>query len=531
MRNLQLAGRSPVRSLQAMAATSHPLSTAAALEILRAGGNAMDAAIAACAVQCVVEPQSTGIGGDCFAIVSPAGEASRTVAYNGSGRAPMAATPAWFQSQGITTLERTSPHGVTVPGAVEAWSRLHADHGRLPFGEILAPAIHYARAGYPVHDRVAFDWAEETALLAAHPASAALYLPEGRAPHPGEVHRQPALGDTLERIAREGAEAFYQGPVAEEIVAVLRERGGLHTVEDFAATQGDYVTPISTDYRGYRVMELPPNGQGLAALQLLNIQSGWDLAALDPLGVERLHLHLEATRLVYADRARYYADPDHADVPVAALGSAARAEQLRRLISRERRLEPLPSPSLPEHKDTVYLCVVDKDRNAVSFINSVYHSFGSGILAPQSGVVLHNRGCSFRLDPSHPNCIGPGKRPFHTIIPAMLFQGERAVMPFGVMGGDYQASGHAYVLANLLDYGMDIQEALDLPRVFALPDGPVQVESGVPAGVAQQLAQLGHQVEIPARPLGGAQGIWIDWERGVLSGGSEPRKDGCALGY
>lgn len=531
MRDLHLPGRSPVRSMGGLAATSHPLATETALMILRAGGNAVDAAIAACAVQCVVEPQSTGIGGDCFAIVSPGGRAGDTVAYNGSGRAPRAATPEWFQDQGISTIERTSPHAVTIPGAVEAWTRLHGDHGRLPWAEILAPAIAHARDGYPIHDRVASDWAEEESLLAADPASAALYLPQGRAPRPGEVHRQPALAATLERIANQGAAGFYAGPVAQELVAVLRQRGGLHTLEDFASVRGEYVDPIHTDYRGYRVAELPPNGQGLAALQLLNIQSGWDLASLAPLGAERLHLHLEATRLVYADRARYYADPAQASVPVAALGSAARAQQLREMISCQSRLEPLNSPPLPEHRDTVYLCVVDSDRNAVSFINSVYYSFGSGILAPDSGVVLHNRGCGFVLNPGHPNCIGPGKRPFHTIIPAMLFQGDRAVMPFGVMGGDYQASGHAYLLANLVDFGMDIQEAIDLPRVFALPQGPVQVESGVPPETVRELEALGHQVVPPPRPLGGAQAIWIDWERGVLSGGSEPRKDGCALGY
>jgi len=531
MRDLHLPGRSPARAMNAMAATSHPLATATALAILRDGGNAVDAAIAACAVQCVVEPQSTGIGGDCFAILCPGGDAARAVAYNGSGRAPMAATPDWYRAQGIDAIQRATPHAVTVPGAVEAWARLHTDHGRLDLARVLAAAVGYARDGYPIHDRVARDWADEVDFLGADPLASALYLPGGRAPRPGEVHRQPALAATLQRIGAEGPDAFYRGPVAEEMVAVLRERGGLHTLEDFAATRGDYVAPIGTDYLGYRVLELPPNGQGLAALQLLNVQSRRALPALDPLGAERLHLHLEATRLVYADRARYYADPEHAEVPVAALGSVTRAHQLRDLVSPTARLEPLPSPTLPEHRDTVYLCVVDDERNAVSFINSLYYSFGSGILAPQSGAVLHNRGCGFVLDPDHPNCIGPGKRPFHTIIPAMLCRDDRAVMPFGVMGGDYQASGHAYLLANLLDYGMDIQEAIDLPRVFALPEGPVQVEPGVPRSVARELETLGHTVVAPPRPLGGAQAIWIDWQTGVLSGGSEPRKDGCALGF
>ncbi len=530
MRNLELPGRSPARALNGMAATSHPLATAAALAVLRDGGNAMDAAVAACAVQCVVEPQSTGIGGDCFVLYAPRGGAE-VVAFNGSGRAPAAATAAWYREHGIETIAQQSPHAVTIPGAVDAWARLLADHGSRELGELLQPAIAYARDGYPIHDRVAADWAASYDLLRRDVTAARIFLPGGAPPRAGDVHTQPVLADTLERIAVRGRDAFYTGPVADDMVAYLRGLGGLHTAEDFANARGEYVTPIKTTYAGHDIYECPPNGQGLAALQILNILAGAFAGMDDPLSAERLHLEVEAARLAYRDRNAFIADPAQAEVPVDVLLSAGHAARLRASIRPDRAMADLPPSLFPEHADTVYLCVVDRDRNAVSFINSVYHSFGSGLVSPKTGIVLQNRGQSFRTDPAHPNCIAPGKRPLHTIIPAMVVKDGHAVMPFGVMGGQYQAMGHAHFLSNHFDFGLDLQEAIDLPRVYAPPMDPVEVESGVPADSLAGLKARGHAIARSKKPIGGAQAIAIDWQAGTLTGASDPRKDGCALGY
>ena len=530
MRNFELPGRSTVMSCNGMAATSHPLATQTAISILRAGGNAMDAAVAACAVQCVVEPQSTGIGGDCFMLYAPKGSAKIT-AYNGSGRAPAAATVDWYLANGIHTIERNTPHAVTVPGAVDAWCRLIADHGVLSLADVLAPAIRHAREGYPISARVAYDWALQEELIIRDPAAAKILMPKGKTPAVGDKHRQAELADTLERIAQQGRDGFYRGPVAEDIVNTLHNLGGLHTLDDFAMASGEYVEPISTEYRGYRVFECPPNGQGIAALQMLNILQGFDMTEFDPLGAARFHLQIEAKRLAYHDRDRYLADPTHTRVPVEQMLSAKHADELRGMIDPAQALTNLPASSFPEHIDTVYLCVVDRDGNAVSFINSLFHSFGSVQMAPQSGVCLHSRGSSFVVDPAHPNCIAPNKRPLHTIIPGMLVKDDRAVMPFGVMGGHYQANGHAHVLSNILEYGMDVQAAIDCPRLFAEQQGVVEVETGISEATRAGLRRLGHELTPAAKPLGGGQAIWIDWRQGVFSGGSDPRKDGCALGY
>lgn len=530
MRNFELPGRSRAHATGGMAATSHPLATLAALDVLRTGGNAMDAAVAACAVQCVVEPQSTGIGGDCFALYSREGS-DDIVAFNGSGRAPAKATADFFAKKGIGAIDSHSPHAVTVPGAVDAWARLIADHGTRNLGELLRPAIAYARDGYPILDRVANDWARAKATIRNDPSTTALFMPEGRTPGAGALHRQPVLAATLERIAREGRDGFYKGPVAEDIVEHLSRLGGVHALSDFADAKGEYVTPIKANFRGFDIYECPPNGQGVIALLLLNVFAGFEIEDRDPLSFERLHRAIEATRLAYADRDAFLADPAHADVPVAALLSRAHADSLRSRIRKDRRLEPLSPLPLPAHTDTVYIAVVDKDRNAASFINSLFSSFGTGLMAPRSGILLHNRGASFVVERDHPNCIAPGKRPLHTIIPGMAVKDRRLVMPFGVMGGQYQAMGHAWFLSNLLDYGLDLQEAIDLPRLFPTLAGPVEVESGVPAETVEALKRLGHSPFRPERPVGGGQAIWIDWKSGVLTGGSDSRKDGLALGY
>ncbi|MCQ0972093.1 gamma-glutamyltransferase [Paracoccus sp. TK19116] len=526
MRDFQLPGRSPVLGLNGAVATSHPLASAVALEMLKAGGHAMDAAIAASAVLTVVEPGMTGIGGDNFTIVAEAGGPVR--AYNGSGRAP-----AGLDAEAVRAAHRTMPrysaHSITIPGAVEAWCRLHETYGRLPLDRLMAPAVAFARDGYAMHQRVAFDWTAQVEKLGRDPHAAAVMLPGGTAPRAGSVHRQPALAATLERIGREGRDAFYLGSVAEDMVNRLKELGGSHTLDDFAEAEGEWVEPISTTYRGHELLECPPNGQGLVPLIMLNILSDYDLGSLDPLGAERIHLFIEAAKLAYGERDSRIADPRMSDVPVETLLSADHADQLRRSIDREK-AGPTPPSSMPASEDTIYLCVVDRDGNAVSFINSIFENFGSGLMAPSSGVMFHNRGFSFRLDPDHANTLAPKKRPLHTIIPAMLIKDGAAVVPFGVMGAHFQPFGQSWMLSNMLDHGMDIQEAQDLARAFGYA-GEVTLERGIAPDVAARLAELGHQVSVAPTPHGGSQGIFIDRESGVLSAGSDPRKDGCALAY
>ena len=536
-RDFHRGGRSPAYATHGMAATSMPAATLTALDVLRAGGNAMDAAVAAAAVLGVIEPQSTGIGGDCFCLYAPASHTSagqgRVVALNGSGRAPASATIDWFEQHGIAALDNASAHSVTIPGAIAAWETLLAAHGTKGLDELLQPAIRFAEEGWPVHDRVASDWQGQEAKLRRNGAAA--FLPNGAAPRPGDLFIQQPLAATLRAVARHGARGFYEGAVAADMVETLRAHGGLHTEADFAAgrTAAEFVEPIRTAWRGFDVWQCPPNGSGLLVLMLLGILEPVPPAAGGPLSVERLHRHLEAARLVYRDRDAFLADPAQAEVPVARLTSADYLAGLRALIDPACAMTLMPAPgeaALPAHRDTVYLCVVDRDGNACSFINSLFQGFGSGILAPRSGVMLQNRGFGFRLERGHPNCIAPNKRPMHTIIPGMLTQGGRAVMPFGVMGGHFQPMGQTLFLTNMFDYGLDIQQALDLPRIF-LYAGQTEVERGIPADVAQELARMGHAITTTERPHGGGQAIWIDHARGCLVGGSDPRKDGMALGY
>ena len=532
MRDYQLPGRSPVYATHGMAATSMPAATLTALDVLRAGGNALDAAVAAVAVQCVIEPQSTGIGGDCFCLYAPAGT-GKVYALNGSGRAPAAATIDWFESKNIRTLENTSAHSVTVPGAVGAWETLLKAHGRKGLDELLQPAIRFEEEGWPVHPKVSWDWARSVDKL--RKGGSMHFLPGGTAPKVGDMFVQPALAETLRAIARHGAKAFYEGPVAEDMVATLRARGGLHTEEDFAAGlhNAEFVDPITLNWKGYDVFQCPPNGQGLLVLMMLGMLGNLPTAPDGAAGLIRAHRHIEAARLAYRDRDAFLADPGAVDVPVKKLLSPEYLAEQAALIQDNAAMRALPAAGesiLPPHKDTVYLCVVDRDGNACSFINSLFENFGSGILAPNAGVMLQNRGFGFRLERGHPNCIAPRKRPMHTIIPGMVMKDGRPVMPFGVMGGHYQPVGQSWFLTNMLEYGLDIQQAIDLWRVFPY-GGKLQVERGVPDDVVRKLAAMGHVPEPTERPHGGGQAIWIDYERGVLVGGSEPRKDGLALGY
>jgi gamma-glutamyltranspeptidase/glutathione hydrolase len=512
------------------AATAHPFATLIAIDTLRAGGNAMDAAIAAVAALGVVEPAMTGIGGDCFVLIAPKG-ADRIIAYNGAGRAPAAATAEWFLDRGIGAISPDSVHSVTVPGAIEAWCRLAEDHGKLGIDRLLQPAIGLAAKGFPVAPKVAADWRRGTDRLRADPAACAILLPKGRAPNAGDRIAFPALAKAMKAIARDGADVFYRGWIADDIVRRLRAEGGLHTRDDFARHRGDYAAPISTIYRGTRIWECPPPGQGLTALLTLNILSELPLAS-EPLSADRFHAQIEASKLAYAERDRHIADPEQAPVPVKRLLSRGHARRLAGTIDPARAMSRVPEQLLLPHPDTTYVTVVDQDRTAVSFINSLYYGFGSARVAPKSGVVLQNRGANFAVDPGHPNCIAPSKRPMHTIIPAMVTKGGKPLVSFAVMGGHYQPVGQAHVLGNMLDYGMDPQAALDFPRLF-FEEGGVTTEGDIPDKVRRGLVERGHRI-VPAEPddpLGGGQVIAIDWKRGVLIAGSEPRKDGLALGY
>ncbi|MBN34014.1 MAG: gamma-glutamyltransferase [Rhodospirillaceae bacterium] len=529
MRSTYSPPRSTAYAEHGMACTSHPAASMAALDILRQGGNAMDAAIAAAATLTVVEPMSTGVGGDVFCLYAPKGTAD-IIAYNGSGRAPGKADAAWFLDNGIDKIGNESPHAVTVPGTIDAWCRLADDHGNMEISEVLHPAIHHAEEGYTVAPVVHEAWVDAEERLSKDAHAPNVLLVAGKAPAVGSIHHQPLLAATLKAVADQGRDGFYTGWVAEDIVAYLNELGGLHTLDDFASAAGEYVEPISTTMNGYRVHECPPNGQGIVALIMMNILKGYDIASMGPLSADRLHHTIEAGRLAFRDRAEYVADPAMADIPVETLLSEAYAEQLRGDIDPERAMDEVPGPSLPSTPNTVYLTVVDKDRNAASFINSTYFSFGSSRVAPKSGVVLQNRGAGFVIEPGHRNCIAPGKRPMHTIIPAMLTRDDKAMMPFGVMGGDYQPWGHTHVLQNMLLYGMDPQAALDLPR-YCHERGAVYVEPSIPDHVMHDLARRGHDVRITPEAFGGGQAIWIDWAKGTLAGGTEPRKDGIALGY
>ncbi len=531
MRNLELPGRSVVRARNGMAATSHVVSTTTAIDVLKNGGNAMDAAIAACAVQCVVEPESTGIGGDNFCLYTPSG-AQTPVAFNGSGRAPGAATVDWYQQQGITEIARQSPHSVIIPGVIDAWQQLCRDHGTKELGELLQPAIELARDGYAITERVSVDWHSQFDLLNNDANARKRFLPDGRAMDPGDVHHQPELAKTLEIVASQGRDGFYKGDVAEDMVRYLQSQGGLHTMDDFAQATGEYVDPIKTQFCGYDVYECPPNGQGVIALLMLNIMAGFDPSDAPADSVERLHLEIEASRLAYQDRNAVVADPSQAPVPVDILLSQAHADELRAHIDPSKRLTDLPPVTLPKHEDTVYISVVDKDRNCCSFINTLFSNFGSVQLAPRSGVMFTNRGQGFVIDPGHANCIAPAKRPLHTIIPGMVAKDGRAVMPFGVMGGQYQSHGHMHFLSRLLEYGDNIQEAQDRPRLFPVPGtNDVEFESGFSEDIRAGLTALGHNLIAPAKPIGGSQAILVDWQKGTLAGGSDPRKDGAAIGY
>jgi gamma-glutamyltranspeptidase/glutathione hydrolase len=513
--------RLPVYGREHAIATSHPTATQIGAAVLAAGGNAVDAALAAHAVLAVAEPGMTGVGGDCFVLYYDA-RRGKLVSLSGSGPTP-AGQRADIAPDALTA---TSGVAVTIPGAVDAWCMLHAEYGTKDLDELFAPAIRLARDGYVVHARVAFDWASEAGRLASDPVARDVFLTGGRAPRAGDRHAQPLLADTLAAIARKGRAVFYEGAIAEDMVATLRQRGGAHRLDDFAGYHATWTTPIETAFAGHRIAECPPNGQGVIALLLLNILR--DARTLrEPAGEgERLHLLAEATKLAYGIRDDVLADPRYMRQPVAGLLDGERSLALARSIGEA---AAGAAPPAPVHgNDTTYLCAVDRDGNAVSFINSIYDCFGSCIVTPKAGVLLNNRGMCFTTTPGHPNCIGPGKLPLQTIIPGMILDESGALVgPFGVMGGHYQATGHADYLWRLLVEEMDPQAALNAPRTFAT-EGVVRVEATLPTEYRTDLARRGHQLVEWPRPIGGGQGIVLDRARGVLVAGSDPRKDGAA---
>ncbi|WP_136636180.1 gamma-glutamyltransferase [Pseudooceanicola onchidii] len=525
MRDLQLPGRSPVWAEHGVCATSSPIAAEAAVQMLKDGGNALDAAIAGAVLLGVTEPHMCGLGGDCFALISPAGT-DDIHAFNGSGRAVAKADPQVLRDQGHATVPLTDPLAVTVPGAVDGFFRMNALWGRKGMDEVLAPAIRYFDQGVAMASRVTADYAQ----LADKMTDTARrhFLPWGRAPKPGDRLAMPGQAEVLRRLAKDGAKAFYEGEVAEDIIDALKKLGGPHELDDLAQHAGMQTDPIHGDYHGTELWEHPPNGQGATAILLANMLAQFDIAAMDPRGAERAHIEAEATRLAYDARNRFVADPDHM-TQLDYMLDLDTARKLAALIDRKKATATLIQGAEAVHKDTVYITVVDRDRMSVSLIYSVFHGFGSGICSDKFGIMLQNRGAGFSLTPGHENEMAPGKRPMHTIIPGMLKQGGKVIMPFGVMGGAYQATGHARFLSNIVDFGMDPQEAMDCPRLFAEGD-TLTVERGYAPEVRQALADMGHKVEDPGTPIGGSQAIRIH-DNGFLEAGSDHRKDGCAIGY
>jgi gamma-glutamyltranspeptidase/glutathione hydrolase len=517
-----------------MVASSQPLASQVGLDILKRGGNAVDAAIAMAATLNVTEPMMTGIGGDAFMMVYWA-KTKELKGLNASGRAPRTLDLNYFTKKGIKAVPAEGMESITVPGAVDGWATLLEKYGTMKLADLLAPAIDYAENGFPVMEKTAEDWDAEAKKLRKTPAASANYLINGRAPHAGEIFRQANLARTLRTLAEGGRDAFYKGEIARAIADYCQNNGGFITMEDLGAQKSEWVDPVSTNYRGYTVYEMPPNGQGITALIALNILEGFDLAALRSRPERYYHTLIEAIKIAFADRNRYIADPAFSKVPVSELLSKEYAAKRRALINPDKALDSPPPGDVNLGSDTTYFTVVDKDGNAVSFINSLFESFGSGIVAGDTGIVLHDRGNGFSLDPDHPNRIEPGKRPFHTLIPAMVFKDGKLFMSFGVMGGAIQAQGHVQVLVNIIDIGMGLQQAIDAPRFRYTNGRSVLLEDELGPSVIQRLIQKGHLRATPPGVLrssmGGGQAIMIDPVSGTLMGASDPRKDGLALGY
>lgn len=522
------ATRSVVHAPNGMVATSQPLAASAGLRILLQGGNAFDAAVATAAALAVVEPMMTGLGGDMFALVYSQRN-KKVEALNGSGRAPKKATREFYLNQGYQEVPKTGILSISTPGTVDGWAEILEKHGTMTFAQVLQPAIEYAEHGFPVAEIVASQWKRLEPLLQQNREAVNTFLVNGQAPKEGELFVQPKLARTLKAIAEGGRDAFYKGQIAEEIADYMEKNGGLLSYEDMAGHTSTWVEPIYTDYKGHQVYELPPNGQGIVTLEMLNILENFDPTSLGHNTADYLHLLIETKKLAYADRDTYIADPTFAKVPVHDMLSKKYAQNRSLLIDMEQAAKQV-EPGLEIEGDTVYLTVIDKDRNVVSFINSIFNGFGSGVVAGDTGIVLHNRGSLFSLQEKHLNTLVPGKRPFHTIIPAMVFKDDKPYLSFGVMGGDMQPQGQVQVLMNLLEFGMNIQEAGEAPR-FRHTGNEVALESEISSQAVLQLMDKGHKIISAVDFYGGFQGILIDPKTGLLQGGSDPRKDGCAIGY
>ena len=530
------AGRSAARASHAMVASSQPLASQTGLDVLKRGGNAVDAAIAMAAVLNVTEPNMTGIGGDAFVMIYSS-KTKKIEALNASGRAPRKLTREVLTSKGMTQMPLSGMETITVPGAFDGWVTVLEKHGTMKLPELLAPAIALAETGFPLMEKTVADWVPEVGKLKKNEAAASTYLVNGEAPKPGTVFVQKNLARTLRTLAKGGRDAFYRGEIAKAIVDYVQKNGGYLTMEDLAEHKSTWVEPISTTYRGHTLYEFPPNNQGLTALLLLNILEPIDLKSMQNDPVRYYHTLIEATKIAFADRNRYIADPAFSKVPVPELLSKEYAARRRALINPDKAIDPPAYGDIKMGSDTTYFTVVDKDRNAVSFINSLFNSFGSGIVAGDTGIMLHNRGSGFVLEADHPNRLEPGKRPFHTLIPAMVFKDGKLLMSYGVMGGDIQAQGHVQVLLNLIDRGLNLQQAIDAPRIRYMNGRNVMMEDGLTAPVIAELIKRGHERALPPAGImhralmGGGQAIMIDPESGALVGASDIRKDGLAIGY
>lgn len=532
------ATRSAVIATHGMACTSHPLATQIALDILKKGGTATDAAIAANAALGLMEPTGNGIGGDLFAIVWDA-KTEKLYGLNASGRSPASLTLDYFKEEGITHIPGHGPLPVSVPGAVDGWFELHGKFGKLPMTEILQPTVQYAREGFPVTELIAFYMNLSAPRLSKFPGFSETYMPNGHTPQEGEIFKNPYLANTLETIGKDGRDAFYKGDIAKTIAAYMKEQGGFLSYEDLKNHTSEWVEPVSTNYRGYDVWELPPNGQGIAALQMLNILEGYDIGSMDPTGPEYLHLLIEAKKLAFEDRAQFYADPAFNDIPVDQLVSKPYAAERRKLINEDRAARSYEPGKLKEG-DTIYLTVADEEGNMVSLIQSNFRGMGSGMTPTKLGFILQDRGELFSLEEDHFNVYEPKKRPFHTIIPAFITKDGQPYVSFGLMGGAMQPQGHTQIVVNLIDFGMGLQAAGDAPRInhggssqptgSTMSDGGfVQVESGIPYETVRGLMYKGHKVRSALGPYGGYQAIMK--KDGVYYGASESRKDGQAAGY
>ena len=534
------ATRSEVIAQNGMAATSHPLATQVAIDILKMGGTAIDAAIAANAVLGLMEPTGCGVGGDLFAIVWDA-KTQKLYGLNASGRSPKSLTLDYLKKEGLKRIPSFGPLPVTVPGAVDGWFELHEKFGKLPMETILNPAINYAREGFPVTELIAYYLERSAYRLSQYPNFNETYMPNGKMPAKGEIFKNPDLANTYEKIAKGGRDAFYKGDIAKTIASYIKEQGGFLSYDDFASHVSEWVSPVSTNYRGYDIWELPPNGQGIAALQILNILEGYDIASMGFGSAEYLHHFIEAKKIAYEDRAHYYADMQVADVPLEKLISKEYAAERRQLLDPNRAARSY-EPGNMDTPSTIYLTVADKDGNMISLIQSNYRGMGSGMTPYGLGFVLQDRGEAFNLEEGFLNTYAPGKRPFHTIIPAFISKEGKPYMSFGVMGGGMQPQGHVQIVVNMVDFGMNLQEAGDAPRVQHIGSseptgekmtngGTVLLETGFDWETVRELMEKGHKIQWDLGGYGGYQAIMWDEINGVFYGASESRKDGQAAGW